>query len=168
MSHPLVLKPFGHRSTPCIKIPQEHAIRKDLIIILFHLQQQLPTNTVYSKPPKCPQNTSLSHLRGLVDLSHHHTTGGNVITTKAEICATPPQNRRRFFIPKHLRSPFGIYKNRNNNGGTPVDQNYTFSGKRLDNDIIIQISLIYINFIEILRSPQKPFSIKISPALHRQ
>ena len=89
-------------------------------------QHQLPTNLVYSKPPKCPQNTSLSHLRGLVDLSHQQ----NVITTKAEICATPPQNRRRFFIPKHLRSPFGIYKNRNNNNGNAAtDQNYTFSGK---------------------------------------
>lgn len=124
-----------------------------LIIILFHLQQQLPTNAVYSKPPKCPQNSSLSHLRGLVDLSHQHA-GGNVVTTKAEICATPPQNRRRFFIPKHLRSPFGIYKNRNNNnnGAVQADQNYTFSGKTVDNDIIIHVLIS-----ETLNRHQKAF-----------
>lgn len=53
-----------------------------------------------------------------------------MITTKAEICATPPQNRKRFFIPKHLRSPFGIYKNRASNGSSAgSEQNYTFSGK---------------------------------------
>lgn len=99
------------------------------MVFSFHSFQQqnhqLPSNPVYSKPPKCPQNTSLSHLRGLVDLNHQN----NVITTKAEICATPPQNRRRFFIPKHLRSPFGIYKNRNNNNGAANDQNFAFSGK---------------------------------------
>lgn len=71
-----------------------------------------------SKPPKVP----LSHLRGIVDLTP------NQITTKAEICATPPQNRRRFFIPKHLKSPFGIYKNRSGSGAGS-EHNYTFSGK---------------------------------------
>lgn len=50
------------------------------------------------------------------------------MATKAEICATPPQNRRRFFIPKHLRRPFDIYKSRNN--GSSSEHNYTFSGKK--------------------------------------
>lgn len=72
-----------------------------------------------SKPPRCPQ-TQLSHLKGLMDL--------NTVTTKAEICATPPQNRRRFFIPKHLRSPFALYKNRGNGNGAGSEHNYTFSG----------------------------------------
>ena len=101
-----------------------------IIFFVFFLcqqqqQQQPSTNhAVYSKPPKCPQQQhSLSHLRGLVDVSP------NVVTTKAEICATPPQNRRRFFIPKHLKSPFALYKNRNGNSGGSSDQNYTFSGK---------------------------------------
>lgn len=90
----------------------------------FSLSFSLQPNSqaLQSKPPKCPQN-SLSHLRGLVDVSP------NTITTKAEICATPPQNRRRFFIPKHLRSPFGIYKNRSNGSSAGSEQNYTFSGK---------------------------------------
>ncbi|KAG5673330.1 hypothetical protein PVAND_003390 [Polypedilum vanderplanki] len=84
--------------------------------------QPSAVNTVYSKPPKCPpQNSQLSHLKGLVDVNP------NLITTKAEICATPPTSRRRFFIPKHLRSPFGIYKSRNGNSGGSSEQNYTFS-----------------------------------------
>ena len=91
---------------------------------------------LHQKPPKCPQN-SLSHLRGIVDLS-----SSNQIHTKAEICATPPQNRRRFFIPKHLRSPFGIYKNRNGGGS---EQNYTFSGN-LKNFIKNFISFSSSNF----------------------
>lgn len=89
------------------------------IMNLFCVHFQPNSQLLQSKPPKCPQN-SLAHLRGLVDVS------SNTVTTKAEICATPPQSRRRFFIPKHLRSPFGIYKNRNNGAGT--EQNYTFSG----------------------------------------
>lgn len=89
----------------------------------FSFPFQPNSQMLQSKPPKCPQN-SLSHLRGLVDLSTP-----NQVTTKAEICAMPPQNRRRFFIPKHLKSPFGIYKNRNGNGsGAGSEQNYTFSG----------------------------------------
>ena len=95
-----------------------------MIIFSLSLQQQSPNNTVYSKPPKCPQQqTPLSHLRGLVDVNP------NIVTTKAEICATPPTSRRRFFIPKHLKSPFGLYKNRNGNSGGSSEQNYTFSGK---------------------------------------
>ncbi|CAH1729763.1 unnamed protein product [Chironomus riparius] len=87
-----------------------------------YMQQPSANHAVYSKPPKCPQQQhSLSHLRGLVDVSP------NIVTTKAEICATPPQNRRRFFIPKHLKSPFALYKNRNGNSGGSSDQNYTFS-----------------------------------------
>lgn len=44
------------------------------------------------------------------------------------MCATPPQNRRRFSIPKHLRSPFVIYKNRSSNGSSGGYE-HTFSGK---------------------------------------
>jgi hypothetical protein len=95
-----------------------------------------------SKPPKVP----LSHLRGLVDLS------SNQITTKAEICATPPQNRRRFFIPKHLKSPFGIYKNRSSGAGS--EHNYTFSGN---------FNSLPNHSPTHFHPPQKRFSIKTSP-----
>lgn len=99
-----------------------------------------------SRPPKCPpamqnqpiyavphQNTksSLAHLKGLIDLS-----SGNAAPT-ANACATPPQNRRRIFLPKNLRSPFGIYRSRNNGNATGIDNNSTLSGK----------NLVYISFL---------------------
>lgn len=88
----------------------------------FFFSFQPNSQLLQSKPPKCPQN-SLSHLRGLVELCSN-----NQKSTKVEICATPPQNRRRFFIPKHLKSPFGIYKNRSNENVATSEPSYTFSG----------------------------------------
>jgi len=105
------------------------------------------SNMLYAKPPRCPQQQQqqLPHLRGLVDLS------ANAHQLKPELnCATPPQSRRRFFIPKHLKSPFGIYKNRNNGHGS--EQNYTFSGKfvSLPLPLCLNSLLIYLNILSVL------------------
>ena len=87
--------------------------------------QQQQQQQCYIPPPTTSKN-SLSHLKGLMDLNSNN---GNTVTTRAEVCATPPQNRRRLFIPKHLRSPFGIYRNRSNGNGTAHDNNSALSGK---------------------------------------
>ncbi|XP_052869330.1 protein TANC2 [Anopheles cruzii] len=73
------------------------------------------------RPPKCPpgkvepQYASIGPGTG----TGGPTAGATKTASRGEVtagsCATPPQNRRRLFIPKNLRSPFGY---RRSNGTT--------------------------------------------------
>lgn len=92
----------------------------------------LENEKLKSRPPKCPspategQQTYGSHYcvsqpsRGLAEL----TSNG---------CSTPPATRRRMFLPKSFKSPFGIKRN-------PLSfDKSTHSGKLLFQHIYISI-----------------------------
>ncbi|XP_053671068.1 protein TANC2 [Anopheles nili] len=94
-------------------------------------------NKLKDRPPKCPPGKSESHYAtittttsgpgtthafGLKPLQQRSALNSSSEMTSST-CATPPQNRRRLFSPKNLRSPFGY--RRSNNG--PAD-NSTLSG----------------------------------------
>uniref|UniRef100_A0A182M6Z2 Orc1-like AAA ATPase domain-containing protein n=1 Tax=Anopheles culicifacies TaxID=139723 RepID=A0A182M6Z2_9DIPT len=87
------------------------------------------------RPPKCPPGSKAeSHYASITGTTHQPSSYGQMkplqhrsaLNSSSEItsstCATPPQNRRRLFSPKNLRSPFG-YRRSNGNA-----DNSTLSG----------------------------------------
>uniref|UniRef100_A0A4Y0BL15 RING-type domain-containing protein n=1 Tax=Anopheles funestus TaxID=62324 RepID=A0A4Y0BL15_ANOFN len=90
------------------------------------------------RPPKCPPGSKAeSHYASITSTTGttHQPSGyglmkplqqRSALNSSSEItsstCATPPQNRRRLFSPKNLRSPFG-YRRSNGNA-----DNSTLSG----------------------------------------
>uniref|UniRef100_A0AAG5CPM9 RING-type domain-containing protein n=1 Tax=Anopheles atroparvus TaxID=41427 RepID=A0AAG5CPM9_ANOAO len=82
------------------------------------------------RPPKCPPGKVESHYASITSAATQPTGGfgaglkstlqqRSALNSSSDMtsstCATPPQNRRRLFSPKNLRSPFGY--RRNGNGG---------------------------------------------------
>ncbi|KFB34853.1 AGAP004244-PA-like protein [Anopheles sinensis] len=90
------------------------------------------------RPPKCPPGKAESHYASITSAPSQQSGGGfglkstlqqrSALNSSSDMasstCATPPQNRRRLFSPKNLRSPFGY--RRNGNGGNT--DNSTLSG----------------------------------------
>ncbi|XP_058055857.1 protein TANC2 [Anopheles bellator] len=79
------------------------------------------------RPPKCPAGKVEPQYASIGPGSGSGPTAG-ATKTRSEVtagsCATPPQNRRRLFIPKNLRSPFG-YRRSN---GTTADHSTLSAG----------------------------------------
>ncbi|XP_058821683.1 protein TANC2 isoform X2 [Topomyia yanbarensis] len=95
------------------------------LLSTYQTPSDLMSSDVYKlkeRPPRCPSGTSKpeSHYASI-----SNTTFGlgmkpsqrSGLNSSSEIsssaCATPPQNRRRLFSPKNLRSPFGYRRNNN-------------------------------------------------------
>ncbi|XP_058455784.1 protein TANC2 isoform X2 [Malaya genurostris] len=89
----------------------------------YQTPNDLMSSDVYKlkeRPPRCPSGNSKSepHYASISNTSFGvgmKTSQRSGLNSSSEIsssaCATPPQNRRRLFSPKNLRSPFGYRKN---------------------------------------------------------
>ncbi|XP_052565733.1 protein TANC2 isoform X3 [Culex pipiens pallens] len=90
------------------------------------------------RPPRCPsaggRSESSSHYAsispavgfgggGVGGMKPSQRSGLNSSSEISSACATPPQNRRRLFSPKNLRSPFGYRR-----GNSAADNSTTLSG----------------------------------------
>lgn len=108
----------------------------------FQAPSDLMSSDMYKlkdRPPRCPsaggRSESSSHYAsispavgfgggGVGGMKPSQRSGLNSSSEISSACATPPQNRRRLFSPKNLRSPFGYRR-----GNSAADNSTTLSGK---------------------------------------